>query len=87
MVFLELRREPGVYTRVMVAMILQSSCLFRDVRTPVLLRGTPQETPRGFLAQYGCSKISGGIPRFPSSCHCDIGIPSNFQEEAGIVTF
>ena len=35
MIFLELWQEPGVYSRVIAGMILQSSCLFRDVRTPV----------------------------------------------------
>ena len=33
--FLELRWEPGVYSRVMAGMNLQSSCLFSDLRTPV----------------------------------------------------
>ena len=35
MVFLELRREPGVYFRVTVGMAIQNSCLFSDVMTPV----------------------------------------------------
>ena len=43
--FLELWREPWVYSRVTVGMILQSSCLFSDIKTPVYLRGTPQESP------------------------------------------
>ena len=37
--FLELRRERGVYSRVVAGMILQSSCLFSDVMTPVELQG------------------------------------------------
>ena len=35
MVFQKLQREPGVYSRIMVGKILQSSCLLSDVRTPV----------------------------------------------------
>ena len=35
MVFQQLQREPGVYSRIMVGKILQSSCLLSDVRTPV----------------------------------------------------
>ena len=35
MVFHELRREPGVYSRVTAGMAIQNSCLFSDVRTPV----------------------------------------------------
>ena len=33
--FFELQWERGVYSRVLVGMILQSSCLFSEVRTPV----------------------------------------------------
>ena len=33
--FLELRREPGVYSRVTAGMAIQNSCLFSDVKTPV----------------------------------------------------
>ena len=35
MIFLELQWEPGVHSRVMVGMVIQNSCLFSDVRTPV----------------------------------------------------
>ena len=35
MVFLELRWEPGEYSRVTAGMAIQNSCLFRDFRTPV----------------------------------------------------
>ena len=33
--FLELRREPGVYSRVMVGMSIRNWSLFSEVRTPV----------------------------------------------------
>ena len=35
MVFLELQRDPGVYSRVTAGMAIQNFCLFSDVRTPV----------------------------------------------------
>ena len=35
MVFLEVRREPRVYSPVTAGMINQSTSLFNDVRTPV----------------------------------------------------
>ena len=35
MVFLELQREPDVYSRVTVGMAIQNSCLFSDIKTPV----------------------------------------------------
>ena len=35
MVFLKLRQEPGVPSRVMMVMALQNSCLFSDVMTVV----------------------------------------------------
>ena len=33
--FVELQREPGVYSQVVAGMILESSCLFSDFRTPL----------------------------------------------------
>ena len=32
------------------------------------------------------SRVEGGDPGFLSSCHWDVGIPINFQEESGIVS-
>ena len=52
--FLELRREPGVYSRGTAGLAIQNSCFFSDVRTPVYLRGTPQESPEALAGQYGC---------------------------------
>ena len=51
MIFLEVRQEPGVYSQVTAGMALQNSCLFSDFRTPVLLQGTPQESPRGLAGK------------------------------------
>ena len=35
MVFLKLRREPGVYSRVKAGVAIKNFCLFSYVRTPV----------------------------------------------------
>ena len=40
-------QEPGVYSRVTAGMAVRNSTLFSDVRTPVLLRRTPQESKLG----------------------------------------
>ena len=51
MVFLELRRGPGVHFGLTAGIALQPSFLFNEVRTPVELRGTPQESLRGLAGQ------------------------------------
>ena len=45
--FLELRQERGVYSRVTAGMAIRNSSLFTEVRTPVQLRWTPQESKLG----------------------------------------
>ena len=42
--FLELRQEPLIYSRVTAGMAIQNSTLFSEVRTPVYLGRTPQES-------------------------------------------
>ena len=86
MVFLHLRRISELYSRVMAGMILQTSCLFRDIRTPVSLRGSPHESPRRLAGQYGPFSGEAVDPGSLSSCDSDIGIPINFQQESGIVS-
>ena len=63
--FLELWREPGVYSRVMAGMIGQILCLISDVRTAVWLLGTPQQSPRGLAGQYGHFFRLGGRHSVP----------------------
>ena len=53
MVFHELRREPGVCSRVMVGVVIKNFCLFINVRTPVYLRCTLQESKLRLAGQYG----------------------------------
>ena len=51
MIFLELRQEPGIYSVVMAGMSLQKSCVCSNIRTPLYLRGTDWDSPRGMEAQ------------------------------------
>ena len=51
MVFLGLRREPGIYSRVMAGIVLQKLCMFSDISTPVYLRGTALDSPQGMEVQ------------------------------------
>ena len=47
MEFVELRQESGVYFRVTVGMAIRNSTLFSEVRIPVYLGRTPQESKLG----------------------------------------
>ena len=51
MVFLELLREPGISSYVMVGMALQKSGVFNNIRTRLYLQGTYWDSPRGMEAQ------------------------------------
>ena len=42
--FLELWQDRGLYSRVTAGMAIRNSTLFSEVRTPVKLRRTPQES-------------------------------------------
>ena len=53
MVFLELQREAGVCSRVTVGVDIKNFSLFSDVRTPVYLLWTPQESKLGLAGKYG----------------------------------
>ena len=52
--FLELRREPGVDSRVTAGVAINNFCFFSDVRTPLSLRWTPQDSKLGLAEQHGC---------------------------------
>ena len=51
--FLEFQQEPGLYSQFTVGMAIRNLSLFSDVRTPVYLRRTPQESKLGLAGQYG----------------------------------
>ena len=51
--FLELRQEPGLYSRVSAGVAIKNFCLFSNVRTPVQFRQTPKESELVLPGQYG----------------------------------
>ena len=53
MVFLELRREPGVHSQVTAGVAINNFCFFSDVKAPLKLRWTPLESKLGLAEQYG----------------------------------
>ena len=79
--FLELRGEPGVYSRVTAGMAIRNSTLISEVRTPVYLRRTPQESKLRLAGQYERIWSESGDRVSLSSWNSDIGIPIHFQEE------
>ena len=78
--FLELRQEPGVYSRVTAGMAIQNSTLFSEVRTP----GSLHEHDRNLnLVWQDNTNFSGGEVgdhASLSSFQKNLGIPINFQE-------
>ena len=52
MFFLKLQLKCGVYSRFTMDMALQDSCLFSDVRTPLLLQGTTRDSLQSLAGQY-----------------------------------
>ena len=86
MVFLELQRELGVHSRVAADVAINNFCFFSDVRTPLWLRWTPQESKLVLENNTDVSGGEAGDKGSLSSWHSDIGIPIHFQEESGFVT-
>ena len=87
MSFLELRQAPGIYSRVKAGMAIWNPGLFSEVRTPVSLWRTPREVFLFLAGKYRSFWRWAGRPSVPFSWHSYIGIPINFHEESGIVTF
>ena len=86
MVFLELRREPGVHSRVTAGLDLTTFVLSASSG---LLSSEDGHLKSLNLAWQNNTDRSGGEPRDRgslSSWHSDIGIPIHFQEESAIVT-
>ena len=87
MVFLLLWRESGIYSRVTVGMALQNLCL--SVTSGILSSclGHLGILLEAWQGNMDASRGEMGDQLFFSSCHSDIGIPINFQEKSGIVSF
>ena len=85
--FLEFRQDPGLYYRIMAGMSIQKWSLFSEARIPGEVWRTRQERKLGLAGQYGPSGSQVGDQVSFSSWHSDIGIPINFHEDSGIITF
>ena len=80
------RWEPRVHSRVTAGVAINNFCFFSDVRTPLWLRWTPQESKLVLENNTDVSGGEAGDKGSLSSWHSDIGIPIHFQEGSGIVT-
>ena len=87
MFFLELRREPGVYSRVKAGMALQNLSLYSEVRTRVWFEGHLRNLHEAWQGKTDAPRGEAGHPGSLSCCHRDTGVPINFQEESAIITF
>ena len=87
MVFLKLQQEPGVYSRVTVGMVLQTRVC--SARSGLLssCEGHLTILLEAWQGNMDASQGEAGGPVSLSSCHRDIGILINFQEESGIGSF
>ena len=68
-------------------MMLQSSCLFSDIRTLSNYKENFRHLLEDWQGNTDPSRDELGDRGSLSSCHSDIGIPINFRQESGIVTF
>ena len=87
MFFLELRREPGVYSRVKAGMALQNLSLYSEVRTRVWFEGHLRNLHEAWQGKTDAPRGEAGDQVSLSSCLRDIGIPINIPKESGNVTF
>ena len=85
--FLELCQEPGVYSPVMAGMSIRTWSLFSEFRTPDSIWRTTYECKLGLAGQYWCFWMWSSRSGLLFCWQSDIGIPINFQEESGFVTF
>ena len=87
MVFLELQGERGVYSPVTAGWPFKIRvCSATSVLLPSY-KGHLRTLLEAWKGKRDASRGEAGDPGSLSSYHRDIGIPINFQEESGIVTF
>ena len=88
MVLLVLQGETGVYSRVTAGMILPRLYLFSDISgVEFTYEGQLRNLFEAWHVHMDGSRYELGEPGTLSSCQSDIGIPINFQEGSGIITF
>ena len=87
MVFLELRQEPGVYSWVTGGWPFGSPVCSVTSELLSSFEGHLGILLEAWQGNRDASPGEGGDPRSLSSCHRDIVIPKDFQEESGIISF
>ena len=86
MVFLVLRQEPGIHSRVTAGVAINNFCFFTDFRTPLYSDGHLRSLNQAWQNNTDTSGVQAGDQVSLSSWHSDIGLPIHFQEESVIVT-
>ena len=79
MVFRELRREPGVYSRVTAGMALQTRVCTATSGFLSSYEGHIRNLLEAWQGNRDASRGEAGDPRSLSICHSDSGIPINFK--------
>ena len=85
--FLELRQEPGVYYRVTAEMAIPNSTLSAKSEHLSSYDGHLSNLNKAWQDNTDASVGEVGDQASLSSFHRDIGIPINFLEESGLLTF
>ena len=85
--FLKLPREPVEYFWVMVGKNLHRSCLFSTLELLSIYKVHLRNLLKALKGNSDASQCEVGYEGSLSTCHSDIGIRINFQEESGIITF
>ena len=87
MVFLELRREPGVYSRVTTWMALPHTCSSATSGLLPSCEGQLGILLEAWQGNWDASPAEAGDQGSLSTSHKNPGTPIKFHEESGIVSF
>ena len=85
--FLELQQEPGVYSRDTAGMAIRTPLCSAKSGLLSSYDGHVSNLNKAWQDNTDASVGEVGDQASHSSFHSDIGIPINFQEESGLVTF
>ena len=83
--FLELRQEPGLYSRVTAGMSIRNCSLFIEVRNLSRYEGQLRNVNQAWQENTDASGSEVGVQVSFSIWHSDIGIPNYIKKLSGIV--